>query len=371
MLSSYFPAVDRSVIGFTLILLILFGSRGQVGAISARNLVIPHENIIMALHGLMDHVIPEEFLENQKQMEVRYARYIKEGAPGWNDIYGQLNATDKARHGATQLYKWMDMDENGRLYMDELALWLVVTVSYHHGVSQNQSHQTFKLALSPHETGSVTGQSQGVNFPIVQQLISRDPNKKMDAVKSEAAFKDADENKDGLLNITEFFSFEYPEFSLSVQRRYAESFLKDHDRNGDGYVNSSEFLQTALQVKEPGQDKYSVQAFEHRAEEKEWLREFDKEFDSNHDGKLDRDELAVLFSPLHASHAISEAYILGMALDTNGDHEISKQEAAEGVQHLQQSHLMNFAVEVRKDLDKMYAELTKGLKQRARRRDEL
>lgn len=121
------------------------------------------------------------------------------------------------------------------------------------------------------------GQSQGVNFPIVQQLISRDPNKKMDAVKSEAAFKDADENKDGLLNITEFFSFEYPEFSLSVQRRYAErfleshslcnslncahSFLKDHDRNGDGYVNSSEFLQTALQVKEPGQDKYSVQVF--------------------------------------------------------------------------------------------------------------
>ena len=66
-----------------------------------------------------------------------------------------------------------------------------------------------------------------------------------------------------------------------------------------------------------------MQAYEHRAEEAELLREFRSEFDIDGDERLGLNEVARLLSPTFPTHFIIEAFDIGLAADTTGDHDLS------------------------------------------------
>ena len=47
-----------------------------------RNMVMTHLNIVMTLHGLMDHIDEQELADNEESSVARMTQFHKEGSPG-------------------------------------------------------------------------------------------------------------------------------------------------------------------------------------------------------------------------------------------------------------------------------------------------
>lgn len=343
----------------------------------------PPQNIVMALHGLMDHIDTGVLDTERDRARASYGRWIEAGRPGLaglsagpaatggaaeaaeaaeDEAVGAAGAAARVREAAGEVFGALDLDRNGRVFMDELALWHRASVDYHGAEAAGSATAEFRqLAAGRAELGWETiWRALGDGTEAAARRLHK-------------PFIDADNDASGGLDEAEFAAFRHPELCAVVRRRYALNFLREHDADGDGRVNATEFMALELRVKGEGDNKYSVQAFEHRAEAAELDFEFHEEFDSNHDGVLEPDEVEVLFRPHHVSHAVNAAYSLGMVADTNGDHELSPAEVAAAAPIFRNSQMLDHYAFVKRGVDAMYSAMASRLKLGGMRRqkDEL
>lgn len=135
-------------------------------------------------------------------------------------------------------------------------------------------------------------------------------------------FDTADKDKDGALTKEEFVHFMHPESSSEMGDIHVLETIEDIDRDKDGFVSMKEFLGDF----EDPDDK--------EADEPEWVKEetkrFNEEYDKNHDGKLDKDEVRQWILP-ETDHmmALEESKHLIQSADENKDGKLSEEEIAQ------------------------------------------
>lgn len=311
------------------------------------NMLLRHQNIVMTLHGLMDHIDLDEL-----------------------DAKGNLRINELPATGYTamQLFADLDSDHDGRVSLTELAIRIQATV---------RSHLERESASAVSEYLNHRG-PLGIDWEGILGILAADHRAELlrsGVERDKVAFSLADGDGDGFLSEAEYVLFRNPELAPKVLALFAEKFVEQSDEDRDGKINATEFLNVELRIKSEGNNSNSVQAYEHRAEHAELSREF-QEFDLDSDGWLQHNEIALLFSADHRSHAINEAYTLTMAADTNGDHELSPVELTSAFENFDQSRWLNYhdrGKRVHIDLESMYDELQSSFVKyaAAKTRDEL
>lgn len=124
-------------------------------------------------------------------------------------------------------------------------------------------------------------------------------------------------------------------------------------------------------IKAPGDNKYSAQAFDFRAEEQELRRVFRSELDRDGNTLLDAHELALLLDPLHHFHAVAEAYRLVAESDDNGDHELSLAELLKHGEKYVASRMFNFSERSHAEVLEQYKHLLAQMARQLHPHDEL
>jgi len=100
------------------------------------------------------------------------------------------------------------------------------------------------------------------------------------------------------------------------------------------------------------------------------------DFDTDGDERLDAAEIARLLSPLFPTHFIVEAFDLGLAADSSGDHELELTEVKRNWAAFTSNQMLNYGwwleKQAGKDLDEMYGRMTNRLVRHGlRHREEL
>eukprot|EP00049_Salpingoeca_infusionum_P009752 m.165789 g.165789 ORF g.165789 m.165789 type:complete len:358 (+) comp14434_c0_seq1:259-1332(+) len=273
--------------------------------------IMVHQNIVMTLHGMMDHVDVEGLKESTR---VRERQSVER--------FMALNQNDS--HQAIPLFSAVDVDGDGRMMLDELVAWTFTLMEQIHRRNQALASVEFNslrvLGMAHGPIDAAAGVTRDlvvhsanviVHFPSLQVLEHW-----ADAV---------DGNRDNILNATEYFQLRFPEYSPLIRRHFASSFVAEHDTNVDGVLSQQEFLNATLATLTPGDEWNSARAYDFRSEEKEWRRWF-ASIDLNNDHTLDVAELVEIVSPSHLTHAVTEAYDIFVDCDKNGDHELTLQE---------------------------------------------
>eukprot|EP00040_Diaphanoeca_grandis_P012056 m.61507 g.61507 ORF g.61507 m.61507 type:complete len:402 (-) comp22996_c1_seq2:240-1445(-) len=358
--------------------------------------MITHQGIVMALHGIVDHINLEDVTALHNNARNKLEEYLEKNnniwllqddglGPPWQDKNEEegagvpLNSQNENRPSPPlkvverdnggispeQLFALMDLDNNRRVFMSELGASIWAVVEWHIHRYNNESEHEFAMAGGDDSEGGLDRST------VAAIMIQRQTDAGQRPRSMENAFTDADADDDGRLNSTEFLAFFHPEMSMKVRTRFAHDFIKDQDDNGDGLINMSEFLRTNLKVDANGHDEFSVEAMEHEAEEAELKREFETDFDQNGDKQLDLDEVVALLSPMHLSHFIVETYDLGLSVDVVGDHELSLSEFQQRWGKFVSSRLLNYGTWVKnkaqRDVENVYAGITSQLQRHVRR----
>jgi Ca2+-binding EF-hand superfamily protein len=270
------------------------------------------------------------------------------------------------------LFDTLDLDNDGRVFLTEVVTSLSATVDTDIDAMTQTADGIFNdtvrqvppaagmqisapISPPPHET---VGRAAALNA-VASPQASRN-------------FQAADVDNDGVLTRHEFAFFLYPFLGPVFRERHAIAFIERLDNNTDGLVSAEEFVACALQVKGDGGDRNSVQGHDFRAEQEEWSREFREEFDRNQDGVLNLGEVQALLSPEHTAHGIAEGYKLVLQADTNGDHELSRDELTTAYSAFKDSTLLSFGAHAAADAEALLQGLADGIIQHISRvRDEL
>ncbi|KAL1124715.1 hypothetical protein AAG570_001338 [Ranatra chinensis] len=129
-------------------------------------------------------------------------------------------------------------------------------------------------------------------------------------------FKAADKNGDGALDKSEFIYFTHPEEYPEMLPHILQNTLDEKDKNKDGFIDFQEFLGDRA-----------------RNHDKEWLvaekDKFDRDFDKDHDGKLNANEILSWVVPSDDEIAEEEVIHLFDSADDNGDNVLSFEEVLE------------------------------------------
>ena len=106
-------------------------------------------------------------------------------------------------------------------------------------------------------------------------------------IEDKILWKAADSNQDELLNVTEFAAFLSPEDFESMSESLYVLTMERKDKNKDGVLDFQEFVSDDNgQVPDPNSETYVI--------EKE---RFEKDFDLNLNGKLDKEEIINWVAP--------------------------------------------------------------------------
>lgn len=126
-------------------------------------------------------------------------------------------------------------------------------------------------------------------------------------------FEAADLDRDGHLSLSEHLLFHSPEESAVMLPIILKQTLRDKDTNNDGLINFQEFI--------------GDNAKNH---DKEWLisekEKFDNDFDKDHDGFLNKNEILSWIVPSNEDVATEEVSHLFAASDENHDDRLSYDE---------------------------------------------
>ncbi len=366
-----------------------------------------HQHIVMALHGLMDHVNVAELKPADPQLVHKYMEQynIATGGDG-----GGGSVVDPIA-----LFKAADTNADGRLMLTEAAQWIQGLAVHHFATSHRQASRDFRAALkatgrhvptpapAPAPTPPLTprggqhdasdSRAGGIDLQRTKQkargllqqthllswpdlLVWRPEwNRRNEGNVRIRAFLAADTDGDERLDASEFVAFRHPEVSDRVRQQHARRFLDSVDMDGDSRLNVTEFLGASLLVKEAGANRDSVQAYDFRAESRERRREFTDDLDTNGDALLDVKEVAALLDPRHPAHAAGEAVDIFLVCDMGGDHEVEISEISshQCASHLQkEAKMLHFQGWMATEVAAMYAKMTDRLRRLATRsRDEL
>lgn len=264
----------------------------------------------------------------------------------------------------------LDLDGDGRVFLSEVVASVAATVETDLATMEQEANTRFDRAVRRVPSAAGEQISPPVQPPAADG-VSRALAMRLAPTAGPALFAVADRNGDGKLDRIEFLHFCYPFLGPLFRDRHARTFIERMDNNTDGVVSSAEFVAGALQVQGDGGNRDSVQGHDFRAELEVWTQEFE-DFDLNHDGELNSDEVQKLLSPEHTAHGIAEGYRLVHLADSNGDHELSLDEISNAHRSFQESRLFNFGERAKADGEALLKDMADEIIQHISRvRDEL
>eukprot|EP01147_Barroeca_monosierra_P003014 gene3014-5798_t len=278
--------------------------------------VIDHLNIVMALHGLIDHLDVHEFLAADGTDATARAKLFqaRHGGPDSNDgVSSNHNYSDillAAHHS-------MDLDSDGRLHLFEAAMWTrAANVVLEELIAQAASNEFQQLARGQSFITLHSIQQAGILSQLSENALYQ-------------FYAALDSDKDTRLSQDEFIGFRYPETSDTLRQVFATEYVKQHDIDTNELLSAEEFVNASLVILKPGESPYSPKSLDYRSEKETISFMFQDYLDQDEDGELNMNETMNILHPTHFCHAVHEAYYLFVKCDENGDHELSSNELLE------------------------------------------
>ena len=149
--------------------------------------------------------------------------------------------------GDVDIFRLMDQNKDGRLFITELAGFNLALVSIRLGAAVETASKEFASAV---------GSSNVLAYESALHAAGR----RRSEVEREA-FDAADTNHDGFLSLDEYGAYHSPATSHVIREAHAARFLSEHDSNSDGVMSLWEFLDHELLVKGEGENRYYIYVY--------------------------------------------------------------------------------------------------------------
>ncbi|XP_039587836.1 reticulocalbin-2 [Passer montanus] len=230
--------------------------------------------------------------------------------------YARLSPEEQQRR-LKNIVKKIDADADGLLSEDELSSW--IQQSFKHYVTQ-EAKQHFS---DYDKDGDGLVSWKEYNLQMYDREIDFDENTVLEDQEEESfrqekkRFEKANRDDVPALNVDEYIAFEHPEEVEYMTDFVIQEALEEHDKDGDGFVSLEEFL---------GDYRRDPTA----REDPEWILvekdRFVNDYDKDHDGKLNPQELLSWIVPNNQGIAQEEALHLIEEMDLNDDKKLSEAE---------------------------------------------
>ncbi|KAL2300550.1 hypothetical protein Nmel_013432 [Mimus melanotis] len=282
------------------------------------------------------------------QHRAEYDREALLGGQEEAEEYARLSPEEQQRR-LRNIVKKIDADADGLLSEDELSSW--IQQSFKHYVTQ-EAKQHFS---DYDKDGDGLVSWKEYNLQMYDRVIDFDESTVLEDqeeesfrqlhLKEKKRFEKANRDDVPALNVDEYIAFEHPEeveymteydialkwFSavsldlellillfVCIQKDFViQEALEEHDKDGDGFVSLEEFL---------GDYRRDPTA----REDPEWILvekdRFVNDYDKDHDGKLNPQELLSWIVPNNQGIAQEEALHLIEEMDLNDDKKLSEAE---------------------------------------------
>uniref|UniRef100_A0A646QJC0 Reticulocalbin-3 n=1 Tax=Hemiscolopendra marginata TaxID=943146 RepID=A0A646QJC0_9MYRI len=256
----------------------------------------------------MDGAFSHRDYEHYKEAEHR--AFDHEAILGSRSIIEEFErlTTEDAKKKLKEIVLTMDKNNDGLVDKEELTNWVMKSLSL---LSKEESEERFQEA-DANADGKVTwkeyvadmygfsNNADGQSFGEDQKMIKEDKE----------IFEVSDVDRSGILDKDEYRAFTHPEEYEHTMEVIFKRTLNEKDIDLDGFLNFEEFIGN-----------------ERNEHDKEWyLSEkdrFEKDFDKDQDGKLNRQELLLWLSPNSRESAEEEADHLIESADDNKDQVLS------------------------------------------------
>ncbi|XP_014343695.1 reticulocalbin-2 [Latimeria chalumnae] len=267
-----------------------------------------------------DRLSKEHFMDAEHNLE-----YDKEAFFG-----GEIDADELAKLSPEEqqerlksLIKKMDINSDGLLSEDELSLWIQQSFHYYATIETKQDFPK----VDTDGNGAITWEEYNMyayNTVIHydEDTVTNDNEEesfKTLHLREKKRFKAADLDGVPGLNISEFVAFQHPEEVSYMLNYVVKETLDEVDKDQDGFISLSEFLGDYKKDPTSADPEWLIVEKDH----------FEKDYDTNADGKLDPQELIPWVMPNNMDVAQKEASHLITSMDLNGDGKLSEAEILE------------------------------------------
>ncbi|XP_050302095.1 45 kDa calcium-binding protein isoform X2 [Anthonomus grandis grandis] len=232
----------------------------------------------------------------------------------------------------TRVFKQADKDNNNKLDLNELSLWIRSKIVEHISEAVGNNYDLFVQIDSDPKNGVVTWKEYHSYFLKkrgfgAKYVNSHDERRhkglkrslKEQIMKDKALWSEAAKTKPDALTVDEFLAFTHPESSVSNQLALVDELFDKFDRDGDEVLTENEFA--VLHTEGAGDETLIV-----RQEEEQRRLEFRTSIDLNGDGSADRRELLHYVAPQSPRHAEHEAEALLSLADIDRDNALTLDE---------------------------------------------
>ncbi|XP_076320570.1 stromal cell derived factor mayday [Tachypleus tridentatus] len=221
-----------------------------------------------------------------------------------------------------------DNNKDKLITKKELEIWIATKVQEHIEQAAKDNFWIF-TALDKNHNGRVSWEEYHLNFMLEQGFNKTfaenhsenhktlDRKLKEKILLDKAAWFEAANSDPDALNIDEFLTFRHPEHSHVSLLNMVNDIISNLDTDGDEQLSETEFAE----MPQDDDSKLSEENWK-----KERIREFKEFIDTNHDGKVNRQELLLYNDPENPVHSKREAEELISKADTNKDNCLSLQE---------------------------------------------
>jgi len=222
------------------------------------------------------------------------------------DEYSQL-PPEEAKRKLGLLVKKIDANSDGFVDREELKQWIINSFRK---LSKDESEERFE-EVDTDDNDCVTWKE---HFAESYSDEDEDSVEKKYVEEDRSLFSAADKNADGCLDPEEYFMFSHPEEHPEMAPIVLKYTMDSKDKNSDGKIDLNEYLSDTVGA---GQ--------EDQVSEKENFAEYDK----NHDGVLDKDEVVAWMIPNNNDIAQEEVDHLFTESDDDKDNLLSYSEVVE------------------------------------------
>uniref|UniRef100_A0A0K0G3P3 Reticulocalbin-3 n=1 Tax=Strongyloides venezuelensis TaxID=75913 RepID=A0A0K0G3P3_STRVS len=225
----------------------------------------------------------------------------------------------------------MDKNNDGKVTLTELVEWIYTSMVK---LDNTEAEERF-AEIDTNKDNFITWKEYAHEaFGTEEPVTDADDKKLYDEDKN--YFGAADLNNDNKLSKSEFYAFQSPEHHPHMHQVLIQHTMIEKDTNKDGKISLDEYLQDA-----------------HGSGDAEWYKSekerFNKEYDKNHDGILDENEIKAWLIPSIKDTAKTEAEHLMEKADVNKDKNLSYDEIVDAHQTFVGSEATNYG-EVLKEI---------------------
>ena len=212
----------------------------------------------------------------------------------------------------SSLFVKIDSDKNDKMSQTELKDWVVSAESSF--INENAENIFGEYDLN--QNGAISWEEYEAAVQKLGPLQREGKEANQNSMEyDKRKFSASDANSDGNCDKEEFSAFLYPEMHDQTRSFIVKETLAEVDSNNNGYVELNEFSSSTFAKDMQNQDS--------NAKQDEYFAEY---LDTDHDGKLNSDEILLWVAPTPSEQAMDEAKYLVSEADEDQDGFVSENE---------------------------------------------